>query len=211
MLGSVLGTVGSAAAGAEVNNGSIDDLKATMRADDEEYRRLLARNYMDSPENAGLMRRLHEMQRDRYNQARATNVVAGGTDSHLAAMQMAGDKVVSDTGNSIAQRSQTAKDALRSERRQVKRANAEKMFGLGQQKAQAIAKGGEGVSRAMAGLAAAGGVTENPYDIFGLGTPDAYTMGRAQESIDSVTEASVQQQLADSLQETLDELEKKGY
>jgi len=209
MLGSLAGTGISAGASAEENNKALDELKASMRADDDEYRRLLAREYMESPENAGLMRRLQEMQRDRYNQARAVNVVAGGTDAHLAAMQEAGNKVVSDTANSVAQRAQTAKDALRSERRQVKRGYASQMFGIGQQRAKTIADAGGQVSQAMAGLAMAGGEIENPFSMFGLSQKDYEDAAKA--NIDATTEASVQKQLEDSLKETLDELAKQGY
>lgn len=209
MLGSVVGSGISSYAGAEANNDAIGKLEGSMRRDDAEYRRLLGRDYVDSPENAGLLRRLQEMQRERYNQARATNVVAGGTDAHLAAMQTAGDKVVSDTANSVSQRAQAAKDALRSERRQVKRGYAQQMFGLGQQRAQSIAQAGGQLSKAMSGIAGAAGTVENPYDMFGL---DQQTYeDAAKAAIDATTEASVEKQLEDSLQETLDDLKKQGY
>ena len=201
-----IGAVGSAQANAEARS----RLQGVYDEDMREYDRLLRRNYVDSPENAGLLRRLQEMQRDRYNQARATNVVAGGTDAHLAAMQGQGAKIVSDTANAIAERSQAYKDSVGEQRRVRRGQYAQQMFGLDQQKAQTIANAAGQASKAMAGIAAAGAPTNNPYDIFGLGQPDAYTMGLAQGAMDAnlPTEADLNAQLEESIQRTLDDLDK---
>lgn len=200
-----LGAAGSAVANAQAR----DDLNTDFREQMARYNRLLDRNYVDSPENAGLMRRLQDMQRERYNQARATNVVAGGTDAHLAAMQAQGAKIVSDTANGIAERAQASKDRIEDAKYAAKGKHAQQMFGLDQQKAQTIANAAGQASKAMAGIAAAGAPTENPYGMFGLSQGDYENM--AQANIDAVTEASVNAQLENSLQETLDELKKQGY
>lgn len=200
-----IGAAGSASANADARRALTEDFREQMAR----YDRLLDRNYGDSPENAGLLRRLQEMQRERYNQARATNVVAGGTDAHLAAMQAQGAKIVSDTANGIAERSQSYKDKVEDAKYSAKRSHAQQMFGLDQQKAQTIANAAGQASKAMAGIAAAGGPTENPYGMFGLRQGDYEQM--AQAAIDANTEASVQAQLENSLQETLDDLKKQGY
>lgn len=200
-----IGAVGSATANAQAR----ERLEADRRDDQRYYRRLLDRNYVDAPENAGLLRRLQDMQRERYNQARATNVVAGGTDAHLAAMQAQGAKIVSDTANGIAERSQAYKDRVGEAKRASERSYTQQMFGLDQQKAQTIANAAGQASKAMAGIAAAGAPTENPYGMFGLRQADYENM--AQANIDAVTEASVNAQLENSLQETLDELKRQGY
>lgn len=144
-----IGAVGSAQANAEAR----ETLKTDFREQMARYNRLLDRNYVDSPENAGLLRRLQEMQRERYNQARATNVVAGGTDAHLAAMQLAGGKVVSDTAGNIAERSQAYKDKVEDAKYAARRTHAQQMFGLDQQKAQTIANAAGQATKAMAGIA----------------------------------------------------------
>lgn len=200
-----IGAAGSASANAEARS----RLDADFRDQMARYNRLLDRNYVDSPENAGLMRRLQEMQRERYNQARATNVVAGGTDAHLAAMQGQGAKIVSDTANAIAERSQAYKDRIEDAKYSAKKSHAQQMFGLDQQKAQTIANAAGQATKAMAGIAAAGAAAENPYGMFGLGQDDYERL--AQANIDAQTEASVQAQLENSLQETLDDLKKQGY
>lgn len=200
-----IGAAGSASANAEARSRLESDYRDQMAR----YNRLLDRNYVDSPENAGLLRRLQEMQRERYNQARATNVVAGGTDAHLAAMQEQGAKIVSDTANGIAERSQAYKDKVEDAKYSAKRSHAQQMFGLDQQKAQTIANAAGQATKAMAGIAAAGAAAENPYGMFGLGQDDYERL--AQANIDAATEASVNAQLEASLQETMDELKKQGY
>lgn len=208
-LGSLAATGIGAAGSAQANAQARADLDADFRDQIARYNRLLARNYVDSPENAGLLRRLQEMQRERYNQARATNVVAGGTDAHLAAMQGQGAKIVSDAANAIAERSQAYKDKIEDSKYSAKKAHAQQMFGLDQQKAQTIANAAGQASKAMAGIAAAGATSQNPYGMFGLGQDDYERL--AQAAIDANTEASVQAQLENSLQETLDDLKKQGY
>ena len=180
-LGSLAATGISAAAGSAKNAEARKRLTDVYDEDLREYDRLLRRNYVDSPENAGLLRRIGELQRDNYNRARATNVVAGGTDAHLAAMQAAGNKVVTDTANTIAQRSETAKDAVLGQRRVRRGQYAQQMFGLDQQQAQSIAQAGGQASKAMAGIAAAGYQSENPYNLFGLTAEELAEIKKAQE------------------------------
>ena len=208
-LGSLAATGIGAASSASANAQAREDLKSDYRDQMARYNRLLDRNYVDSPENAGLLRRLQDMQRERYNQARATNVVAGGTDAHLAAMQGQGAKIVSDTANAIAERSQAYKDKIEDAKYATKRAYSQQMFGLDQQKAQTIANAAGQASKAMAGIAAAGAPANNPYGMFGLGQGDYERL--AQANIDAATEASVNAQLDASLKETMDDLRKLGY
>lgn len=204
-IGSLASTGVGALRSAQENNESLEELKAQMRYDDEEYRRLLARPEVENPENAGLLRRLQELQRERYGQARSTNVVAGGTDAHLAAMQQQGNDIVVRTGQGIAERATGVKDALRKERNTVKRENAKTMFGIRQQKAQGIATAAGQASKAMAGIAGAAGGADNPFDMFGMSQDDYVKM--AQSNIDAATDAAVKKQLEDSLRDTLENLD----
>ena len=198
-----IGAAGSASANAEARS----RLDADFRDQMARYNRLLDRNYVDSPENAGLLRRLQEMQRERYNQARATNVVAGGTDSHLAAMQGQGAKIVSDTANAIAERSQAYKDKIEDAKYSAKKAHAQQMFGLDQQKAQTIANAAGQASKAMAGIAAAGGSIENPFGMFGMDMRDLQK-GALSEMNDQTlaTQEETDRQLQESLDRTLDDV-----
>lgn len=167
-LGSIASTGVGAVAGASANERAREELKTDFRDQIARYDRLLNRNFVDSPENAGLMRRLQEIQRDRYVQGRATNVVAGGTDAHLAAMQAQGAKIVSDTGNAIAERAQGYKDKVEDAKYAAKSAHSQRMFGLEQQRAQSIASAAGQATKAMAGIAASDWAAENYFDLFGL-------------------------------------------
>lgn len=167
-LGSIASTGIGAIGGARANAQAREDLTNDFRDQIARYDRLLARNYVDSPENAGLMRRLQDVQRDNYVQSRATNVVAGGTDAHLAAMQARGAKIVSDTGNAIAERAQGARDKVEEAKYAAKSAHAQRMFGLDQQRAQSIASAAGQATKAMAGIAASDWAAENYFDLFGL-------------------------------------------
>lgn len=193
-LGAGAATGIGAGASAMANARARDELKTDFRDQIARYDRLLNRNYVDAPENAGLMRRVQDLSRDRYNQARATNVVAGGTDAHLASMQEASGKMVSDTGNAIAERAQTYHDKIEDAKYAEKNAYAKQMFGLEQQQAQTIANAAGQATKAMAGIAAAGGTATNPYDLFGLGVP---------------SDPAERAQLAESLQRTLDTLKEQ--
>lgn len=208
-IGSLAATGIGAANSASANAEARERLEREAAEDRRYYDRLLSRDYVNSPENAGLLRRLQELQRERYNQARATNVVAGGTDAHLAAMQAQGNDIVTRTAQGIAERSTAYKDNVAERKRASSRAHTQQMFGLDQQKAQTIANAAGQASKAMAGIAGAAGSAQNPYDVFGLTQGDYETL--AQANIDANTEAAVQQQLADSLQNTLDDLKRKGY
>ena len=208
-IGSLVSTGIGAAGSASANARAREALESDHREQMARYNRLLDRNYVDSPENAGLLRRMQEMQRERYNQARATNVVAGGTDAHLASMQAQGARVVTDTANGIAERSQAYKGRIEDAKYAAKGRHAQQMFGIEQQRAQSVADAAGQASKAMAGIAAAGAPSDNPYGMFGLSQDDYEKV--AQAGIDAATEASVNAQLEASLQETLDDLKRQGY
>lgn len=189
MIGSAVatgvGAAGSAFANADARRRLLDE-QDMERA---RLNRLLARNYVDSPENQGLLRRMKDMQQKRYNQARATNIVAGGTDAHLATMQAQGNEIVSRTGNAIAERAQGYKDRVEEAKMASERRHADRMFALDQQKAQTIANAAGQATKAMAGIIGASENAENPFGMFGLSQGDYERL--AQANIDATTEASV--------------------
>ena len=159
MAASGLGAGLSAAANADAQS----RLKAERDADRRYYDRLLSRDYVNSSENQSLLRKLRDMQKESYNRARATNVVAGGTEAHLASMQAQGNKIISDTGNAIASRADAYKDSVRAAKRGAEKAYSQQMFGLDMQRSQNIANAASQASSAFAGIAGAAGGAENPF------------------------------------------------
>ena len=159
MAASGLGAGLSAAANADAQS----RLKAERDADRRYYDRLLSRDYVNSSENQSLLRKLRDMQKESYNRARATNVVAGGTEAHLASMQAQGNKIISDTGNAIASRADAYKDSVRAAKRGAEKAYSQQMFGLDMQRSQNIANAASQASSAFAGIAGAAGGASNPF------------------------------------------------
>ena len=162
-----IGSLVASGVGAGLSAKANSEARAKLAADREEdrryYDRLLNRDYVNSSENQSLLRRLREMQKENYNRARATNVVAGGTDAHLAAMQQSNNKVVTDTANAIASRADAYKDRVSQAKRASEKAYSQQMFGLDMQKSQNIANAAGQASSAMAGIASAAGGSENPF------------------------------------------------
>ena len=163
-LGSLAATGIGSYVSAEQNAEAEGELRAQRNRERAEHNRLLMRGYVNRSENQQLLRRLQEMQRLSYERARATNVVAGGTDAHLAAMQQQAAKIVSDTAGNIAARSDQYEDKVRAEDLASSRNFSNQMFGIKRQKAQNVANAASQASRAMAGIAAAGGGETNPFE-----------------------------------------------
>ena len=66
------------------------------------------------------------------------------------------------------------------------------------------------MSKAMAGIAAAGQTASNPYDLFGLGTPDPYMMGVAQGGMDAATAQALASQDAALMAQSAAELDRSA-
>ena len=191
-IGSLAATGIGAATSAAANADALAALEADRAEDRRYYERLLNRDYVNSSENQGLLRRLQELQRKNYEQARATNVVAGGTDASLAAMQQAGNKVVTDVAGNIASRADAYKERVGAAKRASEKAYSQQMFGIERQKAQTIANAAGQATKAMAGLAAAGGSEDNPFgggEYSGLTQDEALAV--AQQHIDAQTQADL--------------------
>lgn len=217
---SALASVGASAYGGMQSAGANAEARARLEKEASEdrahYDRLLNRDYVNSSENQSILRRLQELQRDRYNQARRTNVVAGGTDASLASLQQAGDKVVSETAQGIAARSDAYKERVMEARRSAGRSHAQQMFGLDMQKAQNIAQAAGQASKAFGQAASAFGRQQNPYDTSGTTdtsrTSAAYgnlsqaeAEAVAQANIDAQTQADMDAYERE-LQKTLDDI-----
>ena len=181
-LGSVLSAGGGAIASASANNDAIRRYNDYFRERLAEHDREIAQNETETPENLAVFRRMNELSEKRYNQARATNIVAGGTDAHLTAMQEQNALANAQLANAVAERAGSVKRAQRAEKRATQGQYAQAMFGLGQQKAQTIANAAGQASKAMAGIAAAGYEPENPYDIFGFTREELEAMKKQKEA-----------------------------
>lgn len=162
-LGSLMATGIGAAESAGANEEARSRLAADREADRQYYDRLLSRDYISRPENESLLRRLQELQRKNYDRARAVNTVAGGTDASIAALQAQGNDVVGRVAEGIASQASTYRDKIEEAKRASGRAYAKQMFALDQARANAIATAAGQATKAMAGIAAAAGDSDNPF------------------------------------------------
>lgn len=165
--GSILSSLFGAAKSSEAVDDAIAGLNKSHAAELREYDRLLARDEINDPSNQSLLSKLRELQRENYNRARATNVVAGGTDESLAMAQQAGNQVLGQTIDSMAARSGEKKDRIRAQKQASNRQHSNRIFGLQMQKAQNIAQAAGQMTGAMAGIAAASLPAANPYQTTG--------------------------------------------
>ena len=171
--GSILSSLFGAAKGSQAVDDAIAGLNKSHADEIREYDRLLARDEINDPSNQSLLSKLRELQRENYNRARATNVVAGGTDESLAMMQQAGNQVLGQTIDSMAARSGEKKDRIRAQKQASNRQHSNRIFGLQMQKAQNIAQAAGQMTGAMAGIAAAALPTTNPFQTAANVTPAA--------------------------------------
>ena len=165
--GSVLSSLFGADRSSKAVDEAIANLNATHAEELREYNRLLARDEVNDPSNQSILSKLKELQKENYNRARATNVVAGGTDESLAMMQQAGNQLVGQTIDSMAARAGEKKDQIRAAKRASNRAHSQQVFGLKMQKAQNIAQAAGQMTGAMAGIAAASLPAANPFQTTG--------------------------------------------
>lgn len=163
MIGSLASTGIGAWQSAEAMADAKEQLSNQYKTERAERNRMLNRGYVNSSDAQGLLRRVQELQRQQYERARATNVVAGGTDAHLAAVQQNNNKVVTDVAGNLASRADAWKDNLRLQQIGSDRAYAQQMFAINQNKAQNIAQAAGQATKAMAGIAGAAGSADNPY------------------------------------------------
>lgn len=197
-LGSLAATGYGAWKSAEANADAQEKLEAQNRRNMEYYSRLLNRDYVNSSENQSLLRRLQEIQRKNYERARATNVVAGGTDASLAALQQAGNQMVTQTAQGIAARADAYKDRVGQAKLSSENAHAQQMFALGQQKAQNIAQAAGQASKAFAGIASAAGGADNPFSSADAATKSGgVTEGAVAAGAKAATKAPVTSSTAD--------------
>ena len=118
----VTALIGAAAAlGSAIYGGvksSIANNKARQLIDQQRndnrkwYEIQMARDYTQRSDVQAAITRQRELLKEQYDRARATNVVAGGTDASLVAQQQAANKSLSDTMTDIASQASSYKDKI---------------------------------------------------------------------------------------------------
>ena len=171
MVGSIIGA--AAQVGSSIY-GAIKSSQANKRAEkllqnqkDENqkwYDQKMAEDYTQRTDVQNVLRKQRELLQEQYQRARATNLVAGGTDESLALQQAAANDAMGDTMADIASNAASYKEGVENQFRSQDAALNQQQIGIEQGKAQAIANAAGQVGSAVSGLMT-GAVGEKVDDV----------------------------------------------
>ena len=116
------------------------------------YDQKMAEDYMQRSDVQNVLRKQRELLNEQYQRARATNIVAGGTDESLALQQQAANQAMGDTMANIAANAATYREGIENQNRAQDAALNQQQIGVEQAKAQAIAQAAGQMGSAVSGL-----------------------------------------------------------
>lgn len=159
MVGAIIGT--AAQVGSSIY-GAIKSSQANKRAEqflqnqrDENkkwYDQKMAEDYTQRSDSQNILRKQRELLQEQYQRARATNLVAGGTDESLALQQAAANDAMGDTMADIAANASAYKEGVEDQYRAQEAALKQQQITNEQNRAQAIANAAGQVGSAVSGL-----------------------------------------------------------
>lgn len=159
MVGQILGAatqVGASVYGAikssQANKRSEAMLQNQKVENQKWYDQKMAEDYMQRSEVQNVLNKQRELLQEQYKRARATNIVAGGTDEQLALQQQAANQTMGETAATIASGATAYKEGIENQYLENKAALAEKEIANEQAKAQNIATAAGQVGSAVSGL-----------------------------------------------------------
>jgi hypothetical protein len=159
MVGQIIGAaaqIGSSIFGAIKSsqaNKRATEMIQNQRAENKKwYDQKMAEDYMQRSDVQNVLRKQRELLQEQYQRARATNIVAGGTDESLALQQQAANEAMGDTMADIAANASAYKDSVEQQYRDQDAALNQQMIGVEQGNAQAIAQAAAQVGSAVGGL-----------------------------------------------------------
>ena len=165
MVGAAIGTaaqVGASIYGAikssQANKKAMDILKAQKDENKKWYEERMNEDYLQRADVQNVLRKQRELLGEQYKRARATNVVAGGTDESLAMQQEAANEVLGDTMGNIAAQAESYKEGVENQYRTTDAALDQQEMGIHQTQAQTIATAAGQVGKAVSGLVSGAGM-----------------------------------------------------
>ena len=200
MVGAIIGTaaqVGSSIYGAIKSsqaNKRAEDLLRNKRDENRKwYEERMAQDYTQRADVQNVLRKQRELFQEQYNRARATNVVAGGTDESLALQQAGANETMGETMADVAANAADYKDAVEEQYRAKDAALDQQQIAMEQNKAQQIANAAGQMGSAVSGLVS-GGMNKT-------GGAKTLTPSGVQAF------ANAQQQIADTIEEDMAKLD----
>ena len=171
MVGSIIGAaaqIGSSIYGAikssQANKRAEELLQNQRDKNQKWYDQKMAEDYTQRTDVQNVLRKQRELLQEQYQRARATNLVAGGTDESLALQQAAANDAMGDTMADIAANAASYKEGVENQFRTQDAALNQQQIGIEQGKAQAIANAAGQVGSAVSGLMT-GAVGEKVDDV----------------------------------------------
>lgn len=159
MVGTILGAaaqVGSSIYGAIESSQANKQARQMIQNQRDEnkrwYDQKMAEDYMQRSDVQNVLRKQRELLNEQYQRARATNIVAGGTDESLALQQQAANEAMGNTMADIAANAANYKDSVEQQYRAQDAALNQQMIGVEQGNAQAIAQAAGQMGSAVSGL-----------------------------------------------------------
>lgn len=166
MVGAIIGAaaqIGSSIYGAVKSSQANKRAQAMIQNQRDEnqkwYDQKIAEDYTQRSDVQNILRKQRDLLNEQYQRARATNIVAGGTDESLALQQQAANEAMGDTIADIAANASSYKDSIENQYRAQDAALNQQQIGVEQAKAQAIAQAAGQMGSAVGGLVT-GGVTD---------------------------------------------------
>ena len=163
MVGQILGAVaqvGSAIYGAVKSSQANRRAQAMIQNQRDEnqrwYDQRTAEDYTQRSDVQNILRKQRELLSEQYQRARATNIVAGGTDESLALQQQAANEAMGDTMADLAANAANYRDSVENQYRAQDAALNQQLVGVEQANAQAIAQAAGQMGSAVSGLMTGG-------------------------------------------------------
>ena len=204
MVGSIIGAaaqIGSSIYGAIKSsqaNKRAEKLLQNQRDENQKwYDQKMAEDYTQRTAVQNILRKQRELLQEQYQRARATNVVAGGTDESIALQKAAANEAMGETMATIASQASDYKDSIEEQYRAKDDALNQQQIANEQNRANAIAKAAGQVGSAVSGLMTGASSEANPAK----GNSGSGSTGAMQAYADA------QQQMADTLEEDMKKLD----
>lgn len=204
MVGSIIGAaaqIGSSIYGAIKSsqaNKRAEKLLQNQRDENQKwYDQKMAEDYTQRTDVQNILRKQRELLQEQYQRARATNVVAGGTDESIALQKAAANEAMGETMATIASQASDYKDSIEEQYRAKDDALNQQQIANEQNRANEIAKAAGQVGSAVSGLMTGSSSEANPAK----GNSGSVSAGAMQAYADA------QQQMADTLEEDMKKLD----
>ena len=159
MIGAIVGAaaqIGSSIYGAikssQANKRAQEMIQNRRDENKRWYDTKMAEDYTQRSEVQNILRKQVDLLKEQYKRAKATNIVAGGTDESLALQQQAANETMGETMANIAANASVYNDSVENQYRAQDAALNQQQIGVEQANAQSIAQAAGQMGSAVSGL-----------------------------------------------------------